>query len=330
MKSILTCCFLILTLTLASCSDKDKIFTAQFSGELAETKWAINELNPDLPSDWSAYSFLTFDLRSTTPQRFELRLYDDEGIRRVNIHPFQNAWIRASIPLINFQKRNTQGNSMASINKTARPGYWIGFSTQVGPITRIDSLGVLMRLPINEPTLEIRNVILTMEPMDTIYEPIPLVDELGQWIPDEWPGKVSSLDELKAEWAAEEASLKAGVFGYSKYGGYLAAKTKATGFFRVEKIDDKWWFVDPEGYLFYSAGSTGIRSRSDMARLKGREYIFKALPDVQDNSNVPTSSAGSSDPSIYTWNLSRRFGSNWVLKWKDLTEKRMGSWGLIP
>ena len=24
--------------------------------------------------------------------------------------------------------------------------------------------------------------------------------------------------------------------------------------FRVEKVDGKWWFVDPEGYLFWSVG----------------------------------------------------------------------------
>ncbi len=305
-----------------------KTFTVNFQGELSEMKWAVTDLNPDLPSDWSSYGFVTFDMKSTTTQRFEIRLYDKEGIRRLNIHPFQNAWIRASIPLIHFQKRNTQGSSMASIGKTARPGYWIGFSNQVGPITQIDSLGVLMRFPVNSPSLEIRNVTLTMNPQDTVLGPVPLVDKFGQWIPDEWPGKVKSLDDLKAAWSVEEKSLGAGDYDYSKYGGYLGAKTKATGFFRVEKIDGRWWFVDPEGCLFYSTGSTGIRARSDMARLKGREYIFEALPTAEDLFIMPGESAGSSDPSIYTWNLVRRFGKDWIPKWVDLTIKRMDSWGL--
>ena len=62
----------------------------------------------------------------------------------------------------------------------------------------------------------------------------------------------------------------------SKYGGFKGTKAKATGFFHVEKIEGKWWFVDPEGYLFFSNGSCCIESGSDLARIKGREYIFTA------------------------------------------------------
>lgn len=31
-------------------------------------------------------------------------------------------------------------------------------------------------------------------------------------------------------------------------------KLESTGFFRTEKINGRWWFVDPEGYLFYNMG----------------------------------------------------------------------------
>ncbi len=37
---------------------------------------------------------------------------------------------------------------------------------------------------------------------------------------------------------------------FSKYGGWKAHKVEASGFFRVEKIDGRWWAVDPEGYLY--------------------------------------------------------------------------------
>ncbi|MCU0455709.1 MAG: hypothetical protein MUE74_05345 [Bacteroidales bacterium] len=319
---------LSILLLITGCSGKDKTFIASFSGEVSEQKWAISDLNPELPSDWSSYGFLTFDLKSTTSQRFELRLYDGQGIRRLNIHPFENAWIRASIPLVHFQKRNTQGNSMASISKTPRPGYWIGFSSQVGPITSIDSVGVLMRFPVNSPTLEIKNVILTMEPQDSVLGPVPLVDEFGQWIPSDWPGKVQTLEELKLSWAEEEKQLGPGDFNYGKYGGSISAKTRATGFFRIEKIDGRWWFVDPEGYLFYSTGSTGMRPRSDMARTKGREYIYKTLPSNEELFAGTNIRGGGSDPSIYTWNLVRRFGPDWLPGWIDLTIRRMEDWGI--
>ena len=45
---------------------------------------------------------------------------------------------------------------------------------------------------------------------------------------------------------------------YCPYGGYKDTQAKATGFFRVEQIDGKWWFVDPDGHLFLSTGSNCI------------------------------------------------------------------------
>lgn len=37
----------------------------------------------------------------------------------------------------------------------------------------------------------------------------------------------------------------------SQYGGLLARKEKATGFFYPKQIGDRWWLVDPEGCLFF-------------------------------------------------------------------------------
>ncbi len=45
----------------------------------------------------------------------------------------------------------------------------------------------------------------------------------------------------------------------SPYGGWADRKIEGTGFFRTEKIDGRWWFVDPEGYLFFCTGLNSIR-----------------------------------------------------------------------
>jgi hypothetical protein len=136
--------------------------------------------------------------------------------------------------------------------------------------------------------------------------------------------------------------LQPGNFNVSKYGGFLALKAKATGFFRVEQINGIWWFVDPEGYLFFSTGSTGIGPRSEFSRVKGREYIFKSLPPsaeltipsptpaqsaTQPVNPVATTRTGQSY-SFFTWNLYRRFGTDWYQKWMDFTVRRMDNWGL--
>lgn len=44
----------------------------------------------------------------------------------------------------------------------------------------------------------------------------------------------------------------------SKYGGWLEHKTKATGFFHVKKVGDRWWGVDPDGYLYFNVALNSI------------------------------------------------------------------------
>ncbi len=328
MKSILMNLVIFFFLLFTACSVKNKPIIVKFEDTLAEKRWAIKDLNPELPSDWSSFGFLTFDMNSTTTQRFDLLLYDAEGTRRLVIQPFQGVRVRASIPLIHFQKRNTQGMDMAAIGKTGRPGYWIGFTGSVGSIKQVDSLGVAMRLPIGSPSIEFNNIRLTMTAEDTIFGPTPLVDEFGQWIPADWPGKAKTLDDLKTAWNEEENALQPGDLNVSKYGGFLGTKAKATGFFRVEKIDGKWWFVDPEGHLFFSTGSCGISSGYSFSRVQGREYIFTAMPPADELTTPNQPARRGPNTSFYTWNLYRRYGSDWYQKWMDLTVRRMDSWGI--
>ena len=327
MKTVILSTIIPVLLIICACSEKNRTIVIKFEGDLSEEKFSVKDLDPDLPSDWSGCGYLTFELNSSTPQRFDIRLYDAEGVRILTIQPFQKAWVRASVPLIHFQERNTEGTDMAAIWKTPLPGCWIGFSSHVGSINNIDSVGIAMRHPAGSPILELRNIQLTTIPMDSILSPIPLVDEFGQWIPDNWPGKVKKLNDLISDWREEENSYANSACRTTKYGGFLDSRVEGTGFFRVEKIEGIWWFVDPEGYLFFSAGSTCINSRSELARLEGREYLFAALPpDETDVAGQTASVEGR--PSIYTWNLYRRFGPEWYNKWLDLTVNRMDSWGL--
>ncbi|MES2775614.1 MAG: hypothetical protein V4722_15670 [Bacteroidota bacterium] len=44
------------------------------------------------------------------------------------------------------------------------------------------------------------------------------------------------------------------------YGGWKINQTRATGYFRVEKQQDRWWIVDPEGYPFIHRGVAVFRA----------------------------------------------------------------------
>jgi hypothetical protein len=162
------------------------------------------------------------------------------------------------------------------------------------------------------------------DPGSDILDKKPVVDEFGQWIPEDWSGKVRSLDQLKKDWQAEDADLKKGDFGYCKFGGYLNTKAKATGFFRVEQVDGKWWFVDPDGHLFFSTSSTGMGRGGGDARIQGREDYFAALAPV-DTTATPGRRPRTG---FYAWNITRRHEARADTKWADLAIRRMESWGL--
>jgi hypothetical protein len=48
-----------------------------------------------------------------------------------------------------------------------------------------------------------------------------------------------------------------------RFGGTKTVQSEATGFFRVEEIGDRWWFVTPEGNGFLSAGVNHVDYRAD-------------------------------------------------------------------
>lgn len=117
-------------------------------GGTTEARWSLKELNPELPSDWSEFEFVTIELKSTTAQRFELRLFTPLGVRKVRMQPFQGAWIRAALPLAFFEKRSQEGHDLASLGNKSRAAYWVGLTGSIGPLTHVEAIGVGMENPI--------------------------------------------------------------------------------------------------------------------------------------------------------------------------------------
>ena len=286
-----------------------------FDGAVSEHKWALKDLNAELPSDWSGYDYLVLEIRASSPQRFNLNLYSHGLVQSRRMHPLANAWIRAAVPLTYYRQPNRQGFDLASVGKVPRNSFWITTGGAYGALNAVEAIGVAMENPLGRPTLEIRSVKLSKEdPGSEVLEPKPLVDEFGQWIPVDWPGKIKSLDQLKKEWAEEDSALGPGSFNYCRYGGYRNTRAKATGFFRVEQADGKWWFVDPDGHFFFSTSANGMGVTGD-ARVEGRESYYAALP--------PAGQHG-----FYGWNQSRRFGPDWNTKWMELALRRLDDWGI--
>lgn len=296
-----------------------------FDGPEAEHKWTLKELNPNLPSDWSPYNFLVLEMKASSPQRFWLAFHSQGKVQRRQLHPLPNVWIRAAVPLQYYRSPNRAGHDLASVGKVPRNSFWISTGGVYGPLDAVNSISVAMTAPLGQPVLEIRSVTLAKDdPGSDILDHKPVVDQFGQWIPADWPGKITSLDQLRQAWDAEKASLGTGGFGYCKYGGYKQTQARATGFFRVEQVDGRWWFVDPDGHLFFSTSSTGMGNGGGDARLQGREDYFAALPPVEVNP-APNRRGRTG---FYSWNLARRHGSPDSTAWVDLALNRLEDWGL--
>jgi hypothetical protein len=243
----------------------EKSLKAVFEGKVSEHKWSLQDLDPNLPSDWSAYNYLVIEMKPSTPQRFSLWLHTTDGKRRLMFQPFgQGVWLRASIPLQYFKGKDKQGMDLASTNNRRTNSFWMQVWGPFGELKNVQALSVAMEYPLNKPSLEIRSVKLAQEDAGSEFvEKLPVLDEFGQWAHADWPRKIKSRDQLQKELAVETQNLASlpgsGAFDYCRYGGYKNTQAKATGFFHVEQIDGKWWFVDPDGHLFLSTGANCIR-----------------------------------------------------------------------
>jgi hypothetical protein len=169
---------------------------------------------------------------------------------------------------------------------------------------------------------------------------MPFIDTFGQYIHRDWPGKVHSLAELQGRIAEEAADLAAhpGPAGWDQWGGWAEGpQLKATGFFRVEKVDGKWWLVDPDGRLFWSHGIDCVGEYA-ATPTDERESWWQDFPG--NDPDLKTFWGGAWHPlhgyyagktvkvfSFSSANLRRKYGPDWKKVAAELAHRRLRSWG---
>jgi hypothetical protein len=157
---------------------------------------------------------------------------------------------------------------------------------------------------------------------------LPYLDSFGQVRKLEWPGKLQNEAELKqrhdAEWAASKEDQ--GPRSFNQYGGWAhGPKLRSTGFFRVEKVDGKWWLIDPEGRLFFSHGANSI-GFDQTTPIPGREALFAWLPGADDA--LMTGVIRKDRMHFMAANLARTFGPGWPEQARDRVHRRLRQWGM--
>lgn len=183
--------------------------------------------------------------------------------------------------------------------------------------------------------LDISNIRLTNE--EPVYDlpDVKLVDELGQWTQKSWPGKMKSEAEL-IRYLQAESDIEAGVSlsdfsaQWSEYGGWLGKRFDATGYFRTQHDGERWWLVDPEGYVFYSNGLDCVLPNEECP-VEGIESLFSWLPEEEgaykDAWGVNEWYGPVKSINFSALNLIRAFGGNWWSEWAKITRRRMIQWG---
>jgi hypothetical protein len=112
-------------------------------------------------------------------------------------------------------------------------------------------------------------------------EPAPLtVDAKRRTADAEWkPQPTVTLDQL--------AGFAPGSEGLCPYGGLLSSHADATGFFRAEWVNGRWWLVDPDGHLFLTIGVCSVttneteRGRAALAERFGSTEEWAAQTTAQ-------------------------------------------------
>ncbi len=157
---------LLLLLFVASSTLKaQRVIKLTFEGTISEKKLALKDLKPALPSDWTSYTHLVWEMRTSSPQRFSIWLYRTNGTPvRIMMQPFgQNVWSRASLPVKFFVGKDDFGTDLASANNRRTNSYWYSIWGPFGEINSIEAIAFAMEYPINNPTIEIRAMHLSKQ-----------------------------------------------------------------------------------------------------------------------------------------------------------------------
>lgn len=197
--------------------------------------------------------------------------------------------------------------------------------------------------------VEVGNIVASGERKPERYNPklagdafFPFIDQFGQFIHRDWPGKVKDQQDLEGRLKDELTDLKAhpGAEDWNKWGGWESGPTlKATGFFRTEKINGWWWLVDPDGKLFFSYGMDSVTEVADTP-VTGRESWFSWLPPKEPRfkgchnswTRAPGNEAYRDRPfdlvDFGLANIIRKYGPEWRETHAERAHLRLRSWGV--
>jgi len=322
-------------------SDKDSLLIRAGKGKRPN----ITLNAPEGHWDISKYLYIAMDIRNPEAEVVEVSCRVDN-----------NKWVDGSVSVPSGEtrtltvilKRNSPPERVTKylFGMNGFPGGYVNIWEPID-FSNISGLALLIEHAGPGQVIEIDNVRATgsynlpseQELKSSFF---PFINIFGQYIHADWPGKTRSIEDMHDYTSQESADLAGhpGPEDWNKYGGWAAGpQLRATGHFRAEKYNGKWWLVDPQGRLFWSHGITCVRGGSSTA-ITDRENYFKDLPD----SNSPLAQFyGTANRAAHGYyktrapfrtydfshaNLLRKYGDNWQQEFAGVTHRRLRSWGM--
>jgi hypothetical protein len=173
-----------------------------------------------------------------------------------------------------------------------------------------------------------------------------IVDSYGQYARADWPGKVKNDEQLQQAVAQEQKQLHTWLAerpAQDKFAGWTGGMPfEASGFFRTEKRDGRWYLITPEGHPFYSLGVNAVTAQQSATYIEGREAMFAGLPQPGDalaayfGTSDSRSDTGANQGrafasgrwfDFYKANLQRSYGQVDPAAWRTLSQDRLQAWG---
>ena len=171
----------------------------------------------------------------------------------------------------------------------------------------------------------------------------PLIDAFGQFVHKDWPGKIHAVADFSAQKQAEEGPswppIPGRGTGISTAAGRPGRISKASGRFRAEKHQGKWWLVDPEGPVVLVARHRLRAGGERHTPITDRRHWFTDLPD-KDSPLAAFYGQGNWAPHGYyqgkayetfnftAANLFRKYGDQWRQVSAENVHRRLRSWGM--
>lgn len=256
-------------------------------------------------------------------------------------------------PALELETGMRDGPALYDNAATAMTWMWGSKTLDLSSIRRIE---LSMKSILDNRTLVFEDIALAPNGKFQPQNLHAIFDQYGQYAPQDYPEKVHSDDELRvsAQREAEKFSEQSKFADRSRFGGWAEGpRYEATGYFRTQKIGGQWALIDPEGYLFFATGvdnmrmdntvtMTGVdfaepelqRGESVVSRL--RRGLFQWLPEEGDPLAAhyfyrPVVHMGPVEKgqgfSFYRANLQRKYGPDYLQRWREVTIDRQLDWG---